>query len=162
MGAPVTDNVTVRELAGLDQICSIFSLYRQVSQLSEADFLGRIAEMHAQGNYRCVAAYLGDRLVGAAGFWTGTQLWCGKYVEADHVVVESSLRSRGIGALLMAWIEAEAERVGCSTIRIAMVLGKERTHQFYRRIGYFDDGLLMVKALSRGASEFPEYVLQPA
>jgi hypothetical protein len=41
-----------------------------------------------------------------------------------------------------------------------MVLGREHTHQFYARNGYFDDGLLMVKALSRGAAEFPEYVSQ--
>ena len=101
-------------------------------------------------------------MVGAAGVWTGTQLWCGRYVEADHVVVDSALRSHGIGAKLMAWVEAEAERTECAVIRIAMVLGKERTHQFYERIGYFDDGLLMVKALSRGAAAFPEYVAKTA
>jgi len=104
--------------------------------------------------------YIDERVVGLSGFWTGTLLWCGKYVEADHVVVDNALRSRGIGGKLMAWIEAEGERIECAVIRVAMVLGRERTHQFYARNGYFDDGLLMVKALSRGAAEFPEYVSQ--
>lgn len=157
----MTDEVIVRELLGFDQILSIFSLFSQVNHLSEVVFRQRLAAMQAQGNYRCVAAYIGERMVGASGFWTGTQLWGGKYVEADHVVVDSALRSRGIGAAMMAWIEAEAERTECAVIRIAMVLGKERTHQFYARNGYFDDGLLMVKALSRGAAEFPEYVARP-
>lgn len=157
----MTEDVTIRELLGLEAILTIFPLHHQVSGSTAAIFRERITAMHAQGNYRCIAAYLDDRLVGAAGFWIGTQLWCGKYVEADHVVVDATLRSRGIGAALMAWIEAEGERAGCAVIRIAMVLGKERTHQFYARNGYFDDGLLMVKALSRGAAEFPEYVAGP-
>jgi hypothetical protein len=97
-------------------------------------------------------------MVGLSGFWTGTQLWCGNYIEADHVVVDTTLRSLGVGARLVAWIEAEGERIGCAVFRVAMVLGKERTHQFYARNGFFDDGLLMVKALSRGAAQFPEYV----
>lgn len=153
----MTEDVTIRELVGLEAILAIFPLHHQVSRSSQATFRERIAAMLAQGNYRCIAAYLGDRMVGTAGFWIGTQLWCGRYVEADHVVVDDTLRSRGIGAKLMAWIEAEGERTECAVIRIAVVLGKQRTHQFYVRNGYFDDGLLMVKALSRGVAEFPEY-----
>jgi GNAT superfamily N-acetyltransferase len=156
----VTDEVIIRELIGLDQIVTIFPLYRQVSDVNEDTFRQRISAMFAQNNYRCVAAYISGRMVGASGFWTGTQLWCGKYVEADHVVVDTAHRSHGIGAKIMAWIEAEGERAECEVIRVAMVLGKERTHNFYARGGYFDDGLLMVKALSRGAAAFPEYVAE--
>lgn len=142
----MSDEVIIRELAGLDQMMTIFPLYSQVSRLSEAVVCQRLSAMFAQNNYRCIAAYIDERMVGASGFWTGTQLWCGKYVEADNVVVDSALRSQGIGGKMMAWIEAEAERTECAVIRIAMVLGRERTHQFYARNGYFDDGLLMVKA----------------
>ena len=154
----MSDEVSIRELCGIDEMMTIFPLYSQVSRLSESALRQRLSAMYAQNNYRCIAARINDRMVGASGFWTGAQLWCGKYVEADHVVVDSSLRSRGIGGKMMAWIEAEGERSGCAIIRIARVLGRERTHQFYARNGYFDDGLLMVKALSGGAAEFPEYV----
>lgn len=158
----MSDELIIRELVGVDQIVTIYSLHSQVSHLAEDVFRERIAAMVGLGNYRCIAAYLGERMVGVSGFWTGMQLWCGKYVEADHVVVDGELRSMGIGAKLMAWMEAEAERTECDVIRIAMVLGRERTHQFYERNGYFDDGLLMVKALSRGAAAFPEYVAKTA
>lgn len=154
----MTDEVVVRELLGLDDILSIFPLYSQVSHLDKPTFRQRITAMFAQGNYRCISAYVGERMVGAAGFWIGTQLWCGRYVEADHVIVDQALRSMGIGTTLMTWIESEGERQECAVVRIAMVLGRERTHQYYVRNGYFDDGLLMVKALSQGAAAFPEYV----
>ncbi len=144
-------DVMIRELHGLDEIAAIYPLYKQSNPgLAEAAFHARLQDIVAQNNYRCIAAYIGDRMVGVSGFFTGTQLWCGKYVEADNVVVEQELQSLGIGTQLMAWIELEGERTGCSLFRIAMVLGRERTHRFYKRAGLFDDGLLMVKALSRG------------
>lgn len=154
----MTDEVTIRELIGLDEIVSIYPLLQQETNRSWEVFHQRLTAMLAQGNYRCIAAYSEGRMVGIAGLLTSNQLWCGKFIEADHVVVDNTLRSMGIGSRLMQWIEDEAERIGCGTIRIAMVLGKDRTHQFYRRNGFFDDGLIMVKALSRGAEEFPEYV----
>lgn len=158
----MTNPMVIRELIGVERIATIFPLLSQVNPVSEAAFLQRLGEMVAMGNYRCIAGYFGERMVAAAGFWTGTQFWCGKYIEADHVVVAADLRSQGIGAQLMAWIEAEGERIGCTILRIAMVLGRERTHQFYDRLGFFDDGLLMVKALPLGAEAFPEYVARPA
>ncbi|WP_246413047.1 hypothetical protein [Rhizobium indicum] len=90
----MSDEVIIRELVGLDQTMTIFPLYSQVSRLSEAVVCQRLSAMFAQSNYRCIAAYIDERMVGASGFWTGTQLWCGKYVEADNVVVDSALRSR--------------------------------------------------------------------
>ncbi|MEY9770174.1 GNAT family N-acetyltransferase [Sinorhizobium fredii] len=98
----MSDEVIIRELFGLDAMMTIFPLYSQVSRLSEAVFRQRLSAMLAQSNYRFIAAYINERMVGASGFWTGTQLWCGKYVEADHVVVDSALRSHGIGGEMMA------------------------------------------------------------
>jgi len=151
-------DIVIRELLGLEEIAAIYPLYQQTGSLPEPLFHERLAAMIAQGNYRCIAAFVGERMVGVSGFWTGTQLWAGKWVEADHVVVDAQMRSAGIGAKLMAWIEEEAERAGCDIARISMVLGKERTHKFYSRSGYADDGLILVKPLSAWAeAEFPEY-----
>lgn len=153
----MADDIEIRELRGLAEICTIYPLYSQSGSLPEAVFAERLAAMLAQGNYRCIAAWQGERMVGVAGFWTGMQLWSGRYMEADHLVVDKELRSRGIGARLMAWIEAEARRLDCDMVRAAMLLGRERTHDFYRRSGYSDDSLLEIKPLSGWAdAEFPE------
>ncbi|WP_260692471.1 hypothetical protein [Rhizobium laguerreae] len=89
----MSDEVIIRELVGLDQTMTIFPLYSQVSRLSEVVVCQRLAAMFAEGNYRCIAAYIDKRMVGASGFWTGTQLWCGKYIEADNVVVDNHAQS---------------------------------------------------------------------
>lgn len=154
----MAEGIVIRELSGFDEIATIYPLYRQSSSLTEAMFRDRLIAMLVQGNYRCIAAYLDGRMVGVSGFWIGMQLWSGKYAEPDHVLVDSNLRSLGIGAQLMRWIEVEALRLGCDVTRIAMILGRERTHSFYQRNGYSDDGLIMVKPLSDwAAGEFPEY-----
>ena len=151
-------DIVIRELVGLDEIATIYPLYRQTGSMPVDLFEERLAAMISQGNYRCFAAFIGDRMVGVSGFWIGVQLWAGKWAEADHVVVDAQMRSAGIGARLMAWMEAEAFRVGCDLIRISMLIGKDRTHNFYSRNGYADDGLILVKPLSAWAeAEFPEY-----
>lgn len=158
----MTEEVTIRELKKVEEMLAAFPLFAQgSSHLEETLFQQRLAAMVGQGNYRCIGAYSGSKLGGISGFWIGTQLWCGRYIEADHVVVDRTLRSSGIGTRLMAWIEVEGERAGCNVFRVTMMLGKERTHAFYERNGFFDDGLLMVKALTRGRDEFPQYVPLP-
>lgn len=137
-------DIVIRELVGLEEIAAIYPLYEQTGSMPEGLFRERLAAMIAQGNYRCVAAFIGERMVGMSGFWIGVQLWAGKWAE--------------VGAKLMAWIEEEAARVGCDITRISMVLGKERTHRFYSRNGYADDALILVKPLSAWAvAEFPKY-----
>ena len=157
------DEVRIRELLGFAEVRTVYQLTRQNSSLSQALFDDRMGLMLAQGNYRCIAAYIGERMVGTSGFWIGTQLWTGKYCEPDHVVVDAEARGHGIGGQLMQWIEREAERLGCDVLRVAMILGRDRTRSFYRQNGYTDDGLMLVKPLSAWAEgEFPEYAAHKA
>jgi hypothetical protein len=89
-------DIVIRELVGLEEIVAIYPLYQQTGSMPEDMFNERLAAMIAQGNYRCVAAFVGEKMVGMSGFWIGVQLWAGKWAEADHVVVDSEMRSAGI------------------------------------------------------------------
>jgi len=158
--AGLSDEVVIRELHGLEEMMSTFPLRRQEAPSRTESLFRERTEAMLAGGFRCIAAYVGDRMVGVSGFWVGTQMWCGKYIEPDGVVVDAEMRSLGIGGKLMDWVEAEGERLGCTMMRVAMVLGKERTKRFYNRNGFSDDGLILVKPLSLGEAEFPEYLQQ--
>ena len=117
--------------------------------------------MLAQANYRCIAAFERNNMVGVSGFWTDTLLWAGQYLEPEHVVVDEHFRSRGIETQLLAWLETEAMRLGCDVTMVAMILGKDRNRNFYRRNGYADAELIPSKTLSAWAdAEYPEYAAQ--
>jgi GNAT superfamily N-acetyltransferase len=145
------DDLSIRELIGLDQLRLIYPLIQQLNpEVGEELFVDRLTAMLDEGGYRCIAAYSSARLVGAAGFWVGTQLWCGKYIEPDNVIVDTQLRSGGLGGRLMAWIEAEGERLGCEVMKLEAYAQRTRTRDFYRRMGFEEPGIVMVKALPKG------------
>jgi GNAT superfamily N-acetyltransferase len=145
------NGIELRELTGFAAMRSMFPLIRQSNpELDEATFDSRLRRMLDAGGYRCVAAWRGAALVGVAGFWTGTALWCGTYVEPDNVVVDEAQRGSGIGGALLAWVEAEAERLGCEILKLETDAARRRTREFYRRAGYEEPGVVMIKTLSAG------------
>jgi GNAT superfamily N-acetyltransferase len=143
--------IVIRELVGRDEMVTAYPLIRQLNpELAEPIFFERLTRMLGEGGYRCIAAYLGDRMIGVAGFWVGTQLWCGTYIEPDNVVVDDRERGAGVGKRLMQWIEAEGERLDCEIMKLEAYAQRLRTREFYRRDGFEEPGIVMVKTLSKG------------
>lgn len=74
-------------------------------------------------------AWVGADLVGTARL----RLIGPGVAKAERVAVKASLRSRGIGARVMAVLEAEATRAGCKTVKLH---AQESAIAFYLRLGY--------------------------
>lgn len=159
----MSDEVEIRELRGFEELRGIFPLVRQSNpEIDEPTFEHRLAEMLHEGGYRCIAAYRDGTMVGVAGFWIGTALWCGRYCEPDNVVVDAEQRSGGIGAALMSWIEAEARRLGCAMLKLEAYAERHRTRAFYRRQGYAEPGVVMIKTLPLPGAQTIEDILAKA
>jgi GNAT superfamily N-acetyltransferase len=147
-------DVTISELNGLAEMKSTYPLIHQLNpEMDEGTFQTRLSHMLEEGGYRCIAAYRDGAMVGVAGFWVGTAMWCGSYVEPDNVVVDQNVRSGGIGALMMQWIETEGERLGCEILKLEAYAKRVRTREFYKRIGYEELGVTMIKTVAKGAQD---------
>lgn len=107
----------------------------------------RLVHMVTRG-YQSVGAYQGAKLVGVAGMWFGTRFYCGNYIDVDNVVVEESGRSRGVGQLLMNWIEAYAKERGCQVSVLDAYTTNTLAHRFYLRDGYRIIGFHFLKNLT--------------
>lgn len=148
----MSNEVVIRELMGTDEIRTILPLIQQLNpEIDEAMFHDRLEAMLEEGGYRCIAAFQDGRMVGVAGFWVGTQFWCGRYIEPDNVVVDKVLRGGGIGRSMMEWIDAEGERLGCLVIKLEAYAERTRTRQFYKRLGFEEPGVVMLKVTPTGA-----------
>ncbi|MDQ1371977.1 MAG: amino-acid N-acetyltransferase [Candidatus Thermoplasmatota archaeon] len=85
-----------------------------------------MAEGPLEGVVVAYGAYLGDKLVGCATLQFADG---GHFLE--YVAVDASVRSRGIGASLVAKIEEEARARGMSDL-----WAKAKAPVFYERIGF--------------------------
>lgn len=135
----MSSNASKVEVAEIeyDRMASILPLIAELNPDLPAETLERrLTEMLERG-YRCVAARIpGGEIVGVAGFWTGCRFWCGRYIDADNVIVSEDYRNRGVGAALMDWIHAEGRRMGCAVAVLDSYVTFVDAHRFYERMGY--------------------------
>ncbi|WP_157753173.1 GNAT family N-acetyltransferase [Chitinophaga sp. MD30] len=123
----------LRELTTLEEMKANYWLLQLLNApLQEADYETMLADMIPKG-YGQVAVYEGERCVGISGFWIGTKIYCGKYIEMDNVVVDPTYRSGGIGKLLCRWIEEKAVATNCKTVMLDAYVQNRDAHRFYFR-----------------------------
>lgn len=135
------------ELHTPEEFNAVYPLVRQLNPgMTRPVFRERLEAMRTQG-YRCVAAVEHGKILGIAGFWTGTRFWCGPYIDIDNIVVDKGLRSNGVGSKLVAWIEEEGQRLGCDTAVLDSYTVNHSSHRFYFREGYMILGYHFVKTL---------------
>jgi GNAT superfamily N-acetyltransferase len=140
--------ISIRELAP-QEMPVIFPLIAQLNpELTRREFDRCLKEMLAN-NYRCVGAYEGKKLIGVMGLWLSSRFWCGRFLEADNVVVDKNARSAGVGQLMMAWLDKEAKRLKCSIVKADAYTSNFDSHRFYLRERYVILGFSFVKKLRK-------------
>ena len=142
------DFYTVHELTTLAQMSEQFDLFRQLNgSVSQPDYERMLADEMIPSGYRMVGIFDGDLCVGISGMWFGTKLYCGKYLEADNVVIDEKYRSKGVGKILFDWMEAEGKRLGCTLLMLDAYVENFPVHRFYYRQGFIARGFHYLKKL---------------
>jgi ribosomal protein S18 acetylase RimI-like enzyme len=85
--------------------------------------------------------------MGLAGFWIGTKLWCGKYLELDNVVVHADFRSKGIGSIMTKYLNQKAIDEDCNMIALDAYTTNFGAQKFYMNHGFVPKGFHFVKYL---------------
>ena len=98
-------------------------------------------------SYRQVAVFEGETCVGLSGFWFGTKLWTGKYIEIDNFIVHPKYRKKGIGKLLTQFIDEKAKELNCTCIVLDAFTGNFEAHRFYYNQGYVPRGFHFIKTI---------------
>jgi GNAT superfamily N-acetyltransferase len=98
-------------------------------------------------HYELFGAFSAGKLVGVAGAWIATKIWCGRYLEIDNLVVESGLRSAGIGSLLIQHLEALARQRDCKILVLDSYTANPPSHRLYHRLGFEIWGFHFIKPI---------------
>jgi len=110
------------------------AVHRQLRTALPADYRTKMQRVFAGGG-RMVVAAEGDAVRGIAVWRVHENTAIGVHLYVDDLVTEEGRRSRGVGHVLMQWLEQRARELSC----VALVLdsGTQRTlaHRFYFREG---------------------------
>lgn len=142
------DGVRIRA-AGNADVAALAELMGHLGYPTAPEVMrGRMERMAADGDYETLVAEREGRVVGMAGL---ERCWAhnveGPMARLIALVVEPGERGRGTGAALVAAGEEWARAQGARSLRLNTATHRERTHEFYRRLGYEQTGLRFVKKL---------------
>lgn len=138
---------TLKELLSLNEMLSHISIIQQLqSSLTLEEYKTMLPEMLKNG-YGQVAVFDNEKCIGISGYWIGTKLYSGKYLEMDNVVIDENYRSKGIGKLLCDWCINKAKENNCKKVMLDAYLENEKAHKFYEREGFIKRGYHFIKTI---------------
>jgi len=93
-------------------------------------------EMFEISTFTCFGLFDESTLIGVASGWVTVRLYSGKQLEIDNVIISSTYRSKGVGAMFITDIEQWALENSCKTIELNTYVVNGKSHKFY-----FNQGL---------------------
>lgn len=95
--------------------------------------------------YKQAAVFHNNQCIGLTGFWFGTKLWTGKYIEIDNFIVHPDFRQKGVGQKITNYIENKAKELDCTCVVLDAFTGNFPAHRFYYNQGYEPRGFHFLK-----------------
>jgi GNAT superfamily N-acetyltransferase len=103
----------VRELITKEAMLQYLDVMQELYPKLTFDYYSELLDRMLPHNYGQIGVFDGERCLGISGYWYGTKLWCGPYIELDNVVVIEAARGTGAGKLLSAYLDEKAVQLGC-------------------------------------------------
>src|SRR5688500_4380306 len=120
-----------------NQLDAAFELLQPLRpRLSREDFF-RIYEQASKNDQYTLAGYFeNERFVGLAGFRVLYDYVHLKHIYIDDLVVHPDYRRRGVGALLLDYVQQQAQALGCTRLRLCTGLDNQSAIRFYEKQGW--------------------------
>ncbi len=110
------------------------SVHRQLRPHLPPDYPARMAEVFAGGAEMAVALD-GERVVGVTVFRVIEKTFSGRELYCDDLVTDETVRSRGAGRSMIAFMEAVGRERGCDVLALDSGCQRQQAHKFYFREG---------------------------
>jgi GNAT superfamily N-acetyltransferase len=139
--------LVVRELIDKEEMLKNLSVLQDLyPSLTLSEYSSEL-DLMLPHNYGQVGVFEGDICLGLSGFWIGTKLWCGKYLELDNIVVSKSQRSQGIGKLIFDFLHKKALENDCTMLSLDSYTTNFNAHKFFYKEGFAPKGFHFINIL---------------
>jgi GNAT superfamily N-acetyltransferase len=135
------------ELTTIEEMMEHFSLIQQLYPDYSTEKYHDLLSAMLPNNYKQLIVVANGITIGLAGFWIGTKLWSGKYLELDNVVVHEDFRSKGIGSIMTDYLNQKAMDEQCNMIVLDAFSTNFGAHKFYMNHGFVPKGFHFIKFL---------------
>lgn len=140
--------ITIKELNSKNEMMGAYSLVSQMyDQLRLEDFSRLLDEMISRNDYKMVAAFLDEKIVGVSGYWISLMLYCGRYLQASNLVVDQENRQNGAGKIILNYLEKKAQELDCNKMVLDSYTENKKSHSLYFREGFYIRGFHFMKDL---------------
>ena len=139
--------LTIRELQGKDEMMSHISVLHAIYPSLTIKEYDRELDQMLPHNYGQIAVFDDEICIGISGFWIGTKLWCGKYLELDNIVVLEKHRSKGVGKLLFDFLHKKAVEHDCTMLSLDSYTHNFKAHKFFYNQGFSPKGFHFINIL---------------
>jgi len=110
------------------------AVHRQLRTALPADYRAKMQRVFAGGG-RMVVAAEADAVRGLAVWRVHENTAIGVHLYVDDLVTDAAQRSRGVGHVLMQWLEQRARELSCVALVLDSGTQRTRAHRFYFREG---------------------------
>ena len=138
----------LKELTTIEEMLAQLPIIKQLYPYYTIEKYKSLLEQMVPNNYKQLIVVPENQTVGLAGFWIGTKLWSGKYLELDNVVVHQDFRSQKIGSIMTNYLNQKAIAENCNMIVLDAFTTNFGAHKFYMNHGYVPKGFHFVKFLN--------------
>lgn len=143
------NEVVIKELNSHEEMLKAYPIVRQrYLEMSLENFSAQILEMIERNNFKIIAAYLDDEIVGVTGYWVSRMLYCGRYIQLSSFIVDEEKRGHGIGKKLLAEVEKIGKKFNCEKIALDSYIENKKSHPLYFREGFHIRGFHFMKDLN--------------
>lgn len=137
----------VVELKTKEEMLAHLDVLQELYPNLTTDYYNQLLDKMLGNNYGQIAVMQGNECIAISGYWLGTKMWCGPYLELDNVVVKASARGTGAGKLMQEYLEQKAQDLGCHIMVLDAYSNNFKAHRFYYNQGYAPRGFHFIKIL---------------
>ena len=141
-------NLKIKVLTTIPEMATHHELIRQLYPNITLEKYQLYLQEMIPHNYKQIAVFEHGICVGLTGFWKGTKLWSGKYIEIDNFIIHSDYRKKGVGQMMTDYIDTLARDEKCTMIVLDAFTGNFKAHRFYYNQGFSPKGFHFVKILN--------------
>jgi GNAT superfamily N-acetyltransferase len=144
----ITDKIVVKKLEKKAEMLSAFELVNQMyKKMDFATYQICLDEMITRNDYKMVAAFLDEKIIGVSGYSISLMLYCGRYLQASNLVVDQNCRGLGVGKKILNCLEEIAVTENCQKVVLDSYTENKKSHPLYYRQDFYIRGFHFMKDL---------------